>query len=262
MFLAIERQERICAHLPLYVCTVGEGHCQRPTHRPSGAPFHHIFFIERGAGRFVTAQGEVVLEAGSAVFMKKGYPIEYAGLTEDFRTGWVTFDGEGVEGLLAYFAAAPFSHRSDAPLRELYRTCVRGAERGQAPEVLARYAYDLVMTYFLELRAERQSPGLNAAKEYIEAHYARDLSVEEIAGAVGISASLLYRLFREEGSTPLTYVRSVRLKHAKRLLLECPRMPVAEVARACGFLDAAYFCKVFRDAERMTPRTYRVQYMP
>ena len=262
MFLAVEKQERLCAHLPLYICTVGAEHCQRPTRRPAGAPFHHIFFIEKGAARFATEQGEVVLEAGSAVFMQKGYPIEYAGVTQELQTGWVTFDGKGVDDLLQYFSASPFSYRNAAPLRDLYRTCVRGAERGQAPEVLARHAYDLVMSYFFELRATRQSPGLNAAKEYIEAHYAGDLSVEEVASAAGISASLLYRLFREEGGTPLTYIRSVRLKHAKRLLLERPRMPVAEVAHACGFFDAAYFCKVFRDAERMTPRTYRVQYMP
>ena len=257
MFLALENTARVREHLPLYICTVGEDFTQRPAHRPKGAPFHHIFFIEKGAGRFVTASGEVVLEAGRAVFMQKGFPISYEGVTEDFRTGWVTFDGTGAEGLLQYFAAEPFSHQNGAPLAELCRACVRAAKRGQAPEVLAGHLYSLVTAYFAELRAKRQSPVLELAKNYIEENYAGDLAVEDVASATGISASLLYRLFREEGSTPLAYLRSVRLRRAKQYLLENPKMPIAEIAARCGFSDSAYFCKVFRDAEHMTPGAYR-----
>ena len=257
MFLVLENTAKVREHLPLYTCTVGEDFAQRPARRPNGAPFHHIFFIEKGAGRFVTASGEVVLEAGSAVFMQKGFPISYEGVTEDFRTGWVTFDGTGAEGLLQYFAAEPFSHQGGSALVELCRACVRAAKRGQAPEVLAGHLYSLVTAYFTELRAKRQSPIPELAKAYMEEHYTGDLSVEDVAAAAGVSASLLYRLFREEGSTPLAYLRSVRLRRAKQYLLENPKMSIGEIAAQCGFESETYFFPFFKKKMGITPAEYR-----
>ena len=261
MYLVVENSERAKALLPIHVVTVGADFHQPPSHRPSGAPFHHIFFVDRGMGCFRTSAGEVQLGEGSAIFMKKGYPVHYEGVTDDFRTGWVTFDGAGVSDLLACFDAAPFSYRSVAPVRVVHRACVRSAERNASPEVLSKLCYDLVVTYFLSLREEQQSSRLTAAKAYIEQNYRTDLSVADAARAAGISESLLYRLFREEGSTPVEYLRTLRLSHAKRLLLESPKMPIAEIAAACGFADSAYFCKVFRDREHMTPRGYRSMYI-
>lgn len=262
MYLVVENTERSMALLPVYAKTVGTDYVQYPTHRPSGAPFHHIFFVEKGTARFTTDQGSVTLGEGTALFMQKGYPIRYEGLDATLRTGWVTFDGAGACDLLAYFDAAPFSYQKDAPLRELYRSCIRSAERGSSPEVLSKACYDLIVTYFLSLREEPKSSGLIAAKEYIAKNYRADLAVADAARAAGISESLLYRLFREEGSTPVEYLRTVRLGHAKRLLLEFPKMSVAEIAAACGFADSAYFCKVFRDREHITPKGYRGIYIP
>lgn len=261
MYLVVENSERAKALLPIHVVTVGADFLQPPSRRPSGAPFHHIFFVDRGMGRFRTDAGEILLGEGSAMFMQKGYRVHYEGVTDDFRTGWITFDGEGVAAVLDYFGAAPFSHQSDTPLRELRRACTRAAERKAGSEVLSGLAYDLLMTYFRALDERPQSSKLAAAKAYIEAHYKQDIAVADVAEAVGVCASLLYRLFREDGSTPVDHLRAVRLGHAKRLLLESPKMPIADIAAACGFADSAYFCKVFRDREGMTPRGYRALYI-
>jgi transcriptional regulator GlxA family with amidase domain len=45
------------------------------------------------------------------------------------------------------------------------------------------------------------------------------------------------------------------------MLLEFPGMSVAEISLACGFSNAAYFCKVFHTAEGMTPKKYRDTYL-
>ena len=262
MYLVVENSERAKQLLPIYVVTLGADFIQPPSHRKNGAPFHHIFFVEKGIGRFSTREGTWNLKEGDALFMQKGYPVHYQGLGADFRTGWVTFDGEGVEGMLRYFDAAPFSFQSAAPLYEFRRACIKAAERKAPSEQLSKLAYDLLTTYFLSLHEKPQSSKLSNAKRYIEAHYVRDLSVGEIAEAIGISSSLLYRLFRkEQGGTPVEYLRTVRIRHAKRLLLEDPSLSVSAIAAACGFADVAYFCKVFRDCEHMTPREYRMLYI-
>ena len=261
MFLTVKNTEQAKQLLPIYMLTVGADFPQPPVRRPNGAPLHQIFFVDRGHVAFHCAGEDVVLGEGGVVFMKKGHPMAYERLSEEARTGWVSFDGEGVEGLLSYFQACPFSYQSNAALREQHRACVRAVERNASPEALSGLAYDLALSYFRSLNEEVQSNELAAAKAYIEQRFAADLSVGEVAAAVGISESLLYRLFRREGTTPVVYLRGVRLQNAKRMLLENAKMPVAEIARLCGFADTAYFCKVFRDAERVTPKKYRAAYL-
>lgn len=261
MFRFVECSEAAKRLLPVYMLTVGADFVQPPVRRPGGAPMHQIFFVDRGRVRFRACGEDVILEEGSVVFMQKGLPVRYECQSEEGRTGWVSFDGGGVEGVLDYFHAAPFSHQSGGPLRELRRACIRGVERKLPAEHLSGLAYELVLAYFRALHAEGESAELAVAKAYMEQHFATDLAVADVARAAGISESLLYRLFRREGTTPVGYLRDVRLQHAKRLLLEAPDLTVAEIAARCGFASAAYFCKVFRTAERMTPKRYRELYL-
>ena len=261
MFFWIETSEAAKRLLPIYMLTAGTDFAQTPVRRPNGMTLHQIFFVESGSIR-VRAEGrEFLLAEGDAAFMQKGCPVFYESAEEGSRSGWVSFAGEGVEPLLEYFRATPFSHQSDAPIRELRRACIRGAERKLPEAQLSALTYELVLAYFRALQGEEESAALAAAKAHMEAHFAADPSVADVARAAGISESLLYRLFRREGSTPVGYLRSVRLQNAKRLLLESPKKTVAEIAALCGFDSAAYFCKVFHAAERTTPKKYRDLYL-
>lgn len=261
MFLLIENTEAAKSLLPIYMLTAGADFEQPPVRRPNGTTLHQILFVDHGSIRVRVDGRELLLSEGDATFMQKGCPVFYESAEAGSRTGWISFAGEGVEPLLEYFRAAPFSVQSDEPLREMRRACLRAAERKAPLEQLSSLTYQLLITYFNALNRAESSSELDAAKAYMERHYTTDLSVEDVAAAVGISASLLYRLFRREGMTPVGYLRSLRLGNAKRLLLEHPELPVARIAAACGFADAAYFCKVFRDAERITPRQYRTAYL-
>jgi AraC family transcriptional regulator len=51
-----------------------------------------------------------------------------------------------------------------------------------------------------------------------------------------------------------TYVRALRVKHAKELL---PKRSLVEVALACGFADQSHFTRTFRRIEGMTPTEFR-----
>jgi AraC-like DNA-binding protein len=260
MFLLIDNSEAARGLLPLCMLTAGEDFAQPPVRRPNGAPLHQIFFIERGSIRVRCDKGELLLGQGSAAFMQKGYPVFYEPTDAETRVGWVSFDGSGVEPLLRYFHAEPFSHVADAPLRDLRRACMRAAEHKAPSEQLSALTYELLLAYFQALNRTEASSALDAAKAFMEQHYAADLSVDDVAAAAGISPSLLYRLFSREGTTPVGYLRALRLSCAKQLLLSHLQMPVSAIAATCGFADTAYFCKVFRDAERMTPRAYRAMY--
>ena len=95
------------------------------------------------------------------------------------------------------------------------------------------------------------------AKEYIELHHAEGISLELLATEAGQSTYHLSRLFkRHTGSSIVEYLNSVRIDRAKSLL-HAGRLAVQEVSRQVGFADPAYFARVFRRIEGVSPSVYR-----
>lgn len=96
--------------------------------------------------------------------------------------------------------------------------------------------------------------------QYIEEHYAEELTVAEIAGAALVSESVCLRCFRQiTGTTPIQYVKRLRIDKAAGLLLATEEKAV-EIAMECGFSDISYFTRSFRQQKGCTPLEYRSNY--
>ena len=262
MKLICQTDERTRTLLPLYLRTAGSHLTQRPVNRPKGGDFHQFLYIEQGDGLFETPGGNLRLSEGSAVFTRRGTPVAYRQDSDCFRTAWITMDGPFSDSLLEYLHAPPFAHIGGKAVYPLMERLCKLAARNEAPERLSAAVYDLTVTFFETLRAETQTPALLCAKSYMEQHLSRDLSVEEIARAAGISESLLFRLFRTEAhTTPVAYLQQLRIHRAMQLLTDLSAIPIFEIAAQCGFWDVSYFCRVFRKQTGMTPRVYRSKRM-
>ncbi len=84
------------------------------------------------------------------------------------------------------------------------------------------------------------------------------LSVEEVAAAVQVSPSQLRRLFRARcGESPCRYLSELRLSRAAQLLTGGD-VTVAETAIQCGFSDARYFTRVFKQRYGVPPSRFRL----
>lgn len=95
---------------------------------------------------------------------------------------------------------------------------------------------------------------------YIQLNFARDLSLEEVAGHVGVSKSYLSRVFPEyAGEHFSAYLQRLRLERAKELL-RLTNDHIYEIASGVGFWNSRYFSKVFQEAEGLTPADYRRVY--
>lgn len=91
---------------------------------------------------------------------------------------------------------------------------------------------------------------------YIEKHYA-DLTEEECARALSVSAAYLSRVFKKGMKTSFTsYVNGVKIKEAEKLLHESD-LSMTEIAEKVGFSTVAYFIATFRERYRLTPNQYR-----
>jgi AraC-like DNA-binding protein len=84
------------------------------------------------------------------------------------------------------------------------------------------------------------------------------LDPDDIAGAMGISRSALYRLFRDAGGIA-HYIREQRLRRCFADLVSerAHDKQVAEIAWRWGFADAAHFSRLFHDRFGCTPKEAR-----
>jgi len=94
--------------------------------------------------------------------------------------------------------------------------------------------------------------------DYIASHYGEeDLSTARIAEHFHFSPAYMNVLFKQEMKVTLKqYLSNYRLERAKMLLGQCG-MKITEIAEKCGYTNANYFSKVFREATGMTPVEYR-----
>ena len=92
---------------------------------------------------------------------------------------------------------------------------------------------------------------------YIAEHLDEDLGTPALAARAGISTRQLTRLFDAHlGTTPGKYVRTVRTEQAARLLSGSD-LPLATIARRCGFGSTETLRQAFLDHFDTPPSAYR-----
>lgn len=98
---------------------------------------------------------------------------------------------------------------------------------------------------------------IQCALNYIKENYAKDISIEDVAEHVGMSASYLSRqISKTEGKSFILLLNSIRIETAKSLLNN-PQIKIHEIARMVGFAKTSYFIHVFKKHYGITPGEYR-----
>ncbi|MER9637907.1 GlxA family transcriptional regulator [Mesorhizobium sp. M0228] len=101
------------------------------------------------------------------------------------------------------------------------------------------------------------SDKLLMAMRIMEENVEFPLTMEDVAQRAGVSRRQLERLFASHiGLPPVRHYLRIRTDHAKRLI-EGTRMPIIDIAMACGFTSASHFAKCFRAFNRMSPQQCR-----
>ena len=87
-------------------------------------------------------------------------------------------------------------------------------------------------------------------EEYIAANWNHPITVEALAAAAGASARSIFKAFRDSRDcSPMAFVKSVRLEHARRMLQQPDgTTTVVSTALACGFLNPGHFARDYRIA--------------
>lgn len=93
--------------------------------------------------------------------------------------------------------------------------------------------------------------------EYLKEHISENISLEDLAGVLGLSVFHFSRTFRADfGSPPHAYIMQERIKHAQQLMAY-KALPLKLVAARAGFSDQSHMTRLFRRFLKVTPGEYR-----
>jgi transcriptional regulator GlxA family with amidase domain len=107
-------------------------------------------------------------------------------------------------------------------------------------------------------RNDHQPVLLRRAMEYIDANVANDIGLGDIAEAVHVTPRAVQYMFRRHlETTPLQYLRRLRLHHAHQDLQRTDRnhATVTEIAARWGFAHTGRFAVLYRQTYGQSPHT-------
>ena len=192
-----------------------------------------------------------------------------ADISNPWEYTWVEFDGLRVKEALEI---AGFSWE-----RPVYRAVSSGLREGLRDEILSivednntsqfRLIGHLYM--FMDyLTRSAENAGINVtnrlrdfyireAVAYIENNYQKDISVEEIAVALGLNKSYFGKIFRlATGKTPQRFLMNYRMIKAAELLT-LTRTPINEISSSVGYENQMHFSRAFKMIYNVSPREWR-----
>ncbi|GAB5558928.1 MAG: hypothetical protein SynsKO_05750 [Synoicihabitans sp.] len=102
-----------------------------------------------------------------------------------------------------------------------------------------------------------ESPSIARAREFIDENHAQEMSLDEVAKVVNMSAFYFCKMFKKAtGMTFTDYLARVRVEKVKNLLLN-PHKRISEAAFEAGFQSLSQFNRVFRKIAGEAPTAYR-----
>lgn len=129
-------------------------------------------------------------------------------------------------------------------------------------EANANLLLALIYRHYQEKQELQDSPGksfdrISRALEYIDAHFAESITLEQLARETALSRTHLCKCFKDvTGQTLFEYIEQVRVQHACYLLRTSGKT-LTETAMEAGFESVSYFNRVFKKICGCTPGQYR-----
>ncbi len=126
------------------------------------------------------------------------------------------------------------------------------------------YLYEIIQFFSSQFEMVMSSIGTSSRDSilddilfYIDHNYQTNIKLETIAPLFGYNSAYLGKIFSKTvGENFNNYVDSVRIKHAKELIIE-NRLKVYEISEAVGYKNVDYFHKKFKKYVGQSPAEYR-----
>lgn len=127
------------------------------------------------------------------------------------------------------------------------------------------HALDLLESLFarlkqpspLTIKGALSPQQLRRVREFVEAHLADKIVLEDLSLLLGLDRFRFLKLFRRStGMTPHAWLLRMRLEKAVALINADRTMPITNIAHDVGFFDQSHFTRAFRKAYGVSPSRY------
>lgn len=165
----------------------------------------------------------------------------------------MVFTGDLCQQLYAnHLLPGSFNERQDALQHHLQHCTTFGQLRRR----LLEYYRTLLPDIYLEA-GKRNTADVVRVQQYIQSHYAEELSLKTLAEIACVSPHYFSAYFKAEtGQNYKSYLTRVRMEQALHLVLDTD-MKAYEIAEAVGYNNVRRFTEAFRAAYQMSPLDYR-----
>lgn len=271
-------------HVPPVAVLRATDHPVFPSHRHE---FWEIVIVTRGSGLMAFEKKTLPIQVGDVFVIARDQKHAYQE-TCSLDVFNVLFDPVCVGALHpvlkewmsheALFAVGPRWKPGEAPGECLH---LGSSEFARAVELVHRlegelqsasaearvsaFAYFLLLVTLLRRHCLPWAPTGSAAPgtrigralEFIEAHFAEPITIDDMAARSHVSRRHFFRLFEQTvGVAPMEHLKKVRLRKAAALLLTTGAN-VTEVAFACGFSDSNYFSALYHKEFGVSPSRFK-----
>ncbi|QWU13838.1 AraC-type DNA-binding protein [Paenibacillus sophorae] len=231
--------------------------------------YYVIGFIEQGKRHLLCKNEEYIINSGDVVIFNPQDPHaceQIDGNTLDYRCLNIqpevmrqyVLEITGMEYLPCFTPTVLYRSELAISLHDLHLMVLEGQPDFQKEELFLLLLEQLLREY-----SDVSAPGpsqeitseIKIICEYIESHFAQSITLNHLSKLTGLSKYHLLRSFtRQKGISPYSYLATIRINHAKRLLEQ--GVPPIDVAIQTGFSDQSHFTNFFKKLIGLTPKQY------
>ena len=247
-------------------------------------PFTELFYCVKGRGQFIIEDEKILMEDDDILIVNSNIrhteiPIEgedfayivigingISVLTENsFALGKIN-DSTTYSDYLGSFVLKESFKNESKDIREILNRIVSEMEEQKTyyKQVSNIYLQLLVLLILRKLKNKSvisnepdRNRQLEYVKKYMDQHYSRDITLDQLANMTYINKFYLVHEFKKQyGLTPIDYLLNKRIEVSKELLATAD-YSMEEIALSVGFNSQSYFNQVFKKKTKMTPTQYR-----
>lgn len=231
-----------------------------------------IHFILRGRGRLAACGREYSAGAGDC-FAIFPHQITYyqASQDEPWEYYWLGFEGKWAEEMMkksGFEGERLVRKMIDERIVDTFGLLKEGMDKEDFFVLLCGAVWKVL--YMLGATAKNLPPAEfnvlpeSASNEYVQTlisiihnSYGERINISALAERLGLNRSYMSELFhRHTGRSIKAYLVEYRLQRSL-LALQFPDYSIKRVALECGFSDALYFSRAFKQRFGMSPEAYR-----
>lgn len=212
---------------------------------------------------YLEGEGVLATEGADIPFSKGSIIIVPPGLVHGSKAqcGFVNISiGSDFDKLFMFDKVVATSDNSDFDGKQLALLIYKNQHKSDnfLSSLCSAYAHYILQNLTCEKNICR------AVSEIVDAVLSRfydlEFDITSLLIASGYAEDYIRSEFKKQtGYTPIDFLTKIRIEHAKKLIdIYDDGLSIAEISESCGFNDAIYFSRRFKQFEGISPKNFRV----